>query len=139
MDERNRCDHCKKTPKDLMKCGRCKQVFYCDRDCQKAQWSTHKQVCRPSDDAAAAIQENKTQQGSQNIKNNINKNTREECDKSDVDEEEEDEYDDEDNLYDTRPDWTGKCMVCGMSPILPVTSMCGPCTFGEADTIYGNW
>ncbi len=40
---------------------------------------------------------------------------------------------------DTEPDWDGKCEVCGMSPIVPVTGMCGPCTFGEADTISGNW
>lgn len=23
--------------------------------------------------------------------------------------------------------------------IVPVTGMCGPCTFGEADTADGNW
>lgn len=40
---------------------------------------------------------------------------------------------------DTRPDWSGKCENCGASPILPATGMCGPCTFGEADTAGGNW
>jgi len=40
---------------------------------------------------------------------------------------------------DTEPDWTGSCEVCGQSPILPATGMCGPCTFGEADTVGGNW
>lgn len=40
---------------------------------------------------------------------------------------------------DTKPDWTGKCETCGQSPIVPVTGMCGPCTFGEADTAGGNW
>jgi hypothetical protein len=39
----------------------------------------------------------------------------------------------------TEPDWTKKCEVCGASPILPCTGMCGPCTFGEADTANGNW
>lgn len=39
----------------------------------------------------------------------------------------------------TEPDWSGECIVCGESPIVPVTGMCGPCTFGEADTIGGNW
>lgn len=39
----------------------------------------------------------------------------------------------------TEPDWNGKCDVCGDSPILPATGMCGPCTFGEADTAGGNW
>ena len=37
------------------------------------------------------------------------------------------------------PDWTGECENCGASPIVPATGMCGPCTFGEADTIGGNW
>jgi len=40
---------------------------------------------------------------------------------------------------DTEPDWTGSCENCGESPIVPATGMCGPCTFGEADTAGGNW
>jgi len=40
---------------------------------------------------------------------------------------------------DFEPDWSGRCEVCGESPIMPATGMCGPCTFGEADTIGGNW
>lgn len=40
---------------------------------------------------------------------------------------------------DTEPDWTRNCAVCGNTPILPATGMCGPCTFGEADTINGDW
>lgn len=40
---------------------------------------------------------------------------------------------------DTKPDYSGKCENCGASPILPLTGMCGPCTFGEADTADGNW
>ncbi|NLA69324.1 MAG: hypothetical protein GX856_13990 [Gammaproteobacteria bacterium] len=39
----------------------------------------------------------------------------------------------------TRPDWTRKCEVCGQTPIVPVTGLCGPCTFGEAETAGGNW
>lgn len=39
----------------------------------------------------------------------------------------------------TRPDWSGKCLMCDGSPIVPLTGMCGPCTFGEAETIGGNW
>lgn len=39
----------------------------------------------------------------------------------------------------TKPDWTGKCENCGASPIVPATGMCGPCTFGDADTVDGNW
>lgn len=40
---------------------------------------------------------------------------------------------------DFEPDWENDCDVCGMAPVLPITGMCGPCTFGEADTIMGNW
>lgn len=40
---------------------------------------------------------------------------------------------------DTTPDWTRECEVCGQTPIVPMTGMCGPCTFGEAETIGGNW
>lgn len=37
------------------------------------------------------------------------------------------------------PDWTKECDNCGESPIVPLTGMCGPCTFGEAATVAGNW
>lgn len=37
------------------------------------------------------------------------------------------------------PDWCGECEICGASPIVPATGMCGPCTFGEAETVNGNW
>jgi hypothetical protein len=40
---------------------------------------------------------------------------------------------------DMEPDWKGKCEVCGASPIVPLTGMCGPCTFGDAETAGGNW
>lgn len=39
----------------------------------------------------------------------------------------------------TAADWSGECENCGASPIVPATGMCGPCTFGEAETIGGNW
>jgi hypothetical protein len=38
-----------------------------------------------------------------------------------------------------KPDWSAECDVCGASPTVPLTGMCGPCTWGEADTIGGNW
>ena len=37
------------------------------------------------------------------------------------------------------PSYEGECENCGAKPIVPVTGMCGPCTFGEADTAGGNW
>jgi hypothetical protein len=39
----------------------------------------------------------------------------------------------------TKPDWTRKCEVCGATPVMPATGLCGPCTFGEAETVGGNW
>ncbi len=39
----------------------------------------------------------------------------------------------------SEPDWTTPCEVCGELPTVPETGMCGPCTFGEADTAGGNW
>lgn len=35
--------------------------------------------------------------------------------------------------------WDGKCEACGASPTVKATGMCGPCTFGEAETMGGNW
>lgn len=46
------------------------------------------------------------------------------------------EYLDAKNL---KPDWTKKCSQCGATPVVPLINMCGPCTFGEADTVDGNW
>lgn len=40
---------------------------------------------------------------------------------------------------DTAPDWDEPCELCGAVPTLPITAMCGPCTFGEAETAGGNW
>ena len=36
------------------------------------------------------------------------------------------------------PDWDGECLLCDCSPIVPRTGMCGPCTWGEAETLAGN-
>jgi ribosomal protein S14 len=34
----------------------------------------------------------------------------------------------------------GKCESCGMETVLvEEVDLCGPCCFGEADTINGNW
>lgn len=37
------------------------------------------------------------------------------------------------------PDWTENCSTCGSTPVVPQTGMCGPCTWGEAETVDGNW
>ena len=36
-------------------------------------------------------------------------------------------------------DWTRKCEVCGAEPVVNITGLCGPCTFGESETMGGNW
>jgi hypothetical protein len=36
-------------------------------------------------------------------------------------------------------DWTRNCEVCAEKPVVNVTGLCGPCTFGEAETYGGNW
>lgn len=44
-----------------------------------------------------------------------------------------------DESPEMKPDWSGKCENCGASPVVPVTGMCGPCTFGDSSTAGGNW
>lgn len=36
-------------------------------------------------------------------------------------------------------DWTRACENCGQKPVVNITGLCGPCTWGEAETINGNW
>jgi hypothetical protein len=45
----------------------------------------------------------------------------------------------EEERKQVEPDWTKKCENCDATPIVPMTGLCGPCTFGEADTAGGNW
>lgn len=44
-----------------------------------------------------------------------------------------------DKPLDFSKDYDRKCEVCDATPVVYVTGMCGPCTFGEAETIDGNW
>lgn len=39
------CGNCGKTRERLRRCAKCTSEHYCSRDCQKAQWETHKRVC----------------------------------------------------------------------------------------------
>lgn len=41
----NHCDYCFTRKEGLSKCGRCKQAFYCNVDCQKSDWPMHKLEC----------------------------------------------------------------------------------------------
>jgi hypothetical protein len=44
------CMHCRKPDKiegrNLFKCGACKQVYYCSKECQRADWKNHKEACK---------------------------------------------------------------------------------------------
>ena len=40
---------------------------------------------------------------------------------------------------DLGQDWKTPCLVCDAVPTMPLTGMCGPCTFGEAATAGGEW
>jgi hypothetical protein len=40
------CSHCLKFGLDLLKCARCLTCYYCDRDCQRANWEIHKKYCK---------------------------------------------------------------------------------------------
>jgi hypothetical protein len=49
-NETTTCAHCKKSAEDrelpsLKACARCKTALYCGRDCQKADYKSHKKVC----------------------------------------------------------------------------------------------
>jgi len=51
------CANCKTVATDdqpLKLCGACKNVSYCNRDCQKASWKAHKSVCRQNKAGAKA-------------------------------------------------------------------------------------
>ncbi len=37
--------------KSLMQCGRCKQAYYCSKECQKKDWKKHKLICQEVDKA----------------------------------------------------------------------------------------
>jgi len=47
--------------------------------------------------------------------------------------------DDLETLSAFRPDHSGRCEVCDQSPVVSATGLCGPCTWGEADTMNGAW
>lgn len=39
-------DECKVTGNNVSKCGRCKRVVHCSKECQKADWPKHKPACQ---------------------------------------------------------------------------------------------
>lgn len=43
----DRCWGCQKVPETALKCSRCRKAIYCSKECQKENWSMHKQICIP--------------------------------------------------------------------------------------------
>lgn len=43
------CDNCGQSVIPLKRCSRCRSVSYCNRECQKAAWKTHKRDCKSRD------------------------------------------------------------------------------------------
>ena len=41
----NKCNYCKCTKEGLKKCSKCHLVQYCDTNCQRMYWKTHKPFC----------------------------------------------------------------------------------------------
>ncbi|RPA81045.1 hypothetical protein BJ508DRAFT_376754 [Ascobolus immersus RN42] len=39
------CGFCGKPDRGLQMCGRCRAIWYCDRECQKSHWVDHKVAC----------------------------------------------------------------------------------------------
>ena len=39
------CGFCKKS-NSVLKCSKCKLIYYCDRNCQVKDWKNHKLVCK---------------------------------------------------------------------------------------------
>jgi mitochondrial splicing suppressor protein 51 len=52
-DNSNVCTTCKTTEK-LKRCAKCNTTLYCSRECQKADWKSHKKLCSKNAAATAA-------------------------------------------------------------------------------------
>ena len=48
LTDMRQCGQCNKIGKtrELLKCGHCKIVYYCNEDCQRKHWRAHKQICQ---------------------------------------------------------------------------------------------
>lgn len=40
--------HCCGKMEGVARCGRCRLISYCGKECQRADWKRHKRVCKPS-------------------------------------------------------------------------------------------
>ena len=45
-DNDGACAACGRKAEHLLRCARCKSVWYCGAECQRASWGGHKKACR---------------------------------------------------------------------------------------------
>jgi hypothetical protein len=43
------CSHCGKHDIKLKSCTQCRQAYYCNTECQRNNWATHKEMCKKKD------------------------------------------------------------------------------------------
>uniref|UniRef100_UPI003AAE7FD8 egl nine homolog 1 isoform X4 n=1 Tax=Centroberyx gerrardi TaxID=166262 RepID=UPI003AAE7FD8 len=73
--DRQYCELCGKM-ENLLKCGRCRNSFYCSKEHQKQHWKKHKLICKEADKAQVSKQKPEPKQpsgdedGSNNAKSN---------------------------------------------------------------------
>ncbi|KAG5855567.1 hypothetical protein ANANG_G00050420 [Anguilla anguilla] len=65
--DRQYCELCGKM-ENLLKCGRCRNSFYCSKEHQKQDWKKHKQICKEADKSQSAPQPEPPQQASRDGK-----------------------------------------------------------------------
>ncbi|KAF2635075.1 hypothetical protein P280DRAFT_554119 [Massarina eburnea CBS 473.64] len=53
------CAQCEASPSTLKQCNKCHSVSYCNKDCQKAHYKTHKKECAKLAQAYATTHEPK--------------------------------------------------------------------------------
>ena len=43
----HKCANCyKESETELLRCGKCRRVFYCSKECQLKDWKLHKKMCK---------------------------------------------------------------------------------------------
>lgn len=50
MSQPRNCHFCLKPATSNLRCSRCKNAYYCNQNCQKADWKTHKTYCMMLDE-----------------------------------------------------------------------------------------
>ena len=47
-----KCNVCQQEEGELLRCSRCKKVYYCGQECQKKDWAEHKQTCKKMNESS---------------------------------------------------------------------------------------